>query len=282
MGRKAQEVLMYNENDELIKKFKNAYEASKHSGIARGTIQSQCQHNRKGREEFYFRYSGKGDTISTKAKQIVELNRDGELVRIYESQGEVAKEKGVSRGQINHYLKGRAKSRRYKLMYKKDYDDLYGESKVVEEKPKTEINKPKSKEIYVNVLVGLANATLVDGALYNINGTKLRYSKSENALKLGDTIVYKQEEMFKEVSIELPILNQKERYFLKNLLKAFTNAKGIVKCDDIRKGFEFIRIETYNKIESIDLPPFIEGKYYANLQKDRLYSIEELDIKEVV
>jgi hypothetical protein len=166
-------------------------------------------------------------------------------------------------------------------MYKKDYEELYGKIKKnveKEEKPKKEIVRRKEVEYYVNVLVGLANETLIDGAIYNLNGSMLKYSKKDNALMLGDKKVFTKDLMFAEVSIELPLLLEEEREFLSNLLKAFKNVKGIVKCKDRRDGYEYIRIVTSSEEDTISLPSFIEGKYYKSLQNDTLYTMTDLNL----
>lgn len=182
-------------------------------------------------------------------------------------------------------LKGKRKSKNFKLMYFDDYENLYGKIVVQEEKSE-EINKPvkkeivkkKEKTIFVNVLVGLANGTLIDGATYEIDGTVLTYSKSENSLKLGKNDVYTQKRMFEECTVELPVLLPKEKEFLSSLLKAFNNVIGIIKCKDRIEGFEFIRIETSNNEDTLVLPSFLEGKYYNSLTTDVLYTLEDLGL----
>ena len=109
-----------------------------------------------------------------------------------------------------------------------------------------------------------------------IRKASIKYNKEKQALMLGEAVYLSKASMFDEVKVELPLLNEKEKTFLSNLLKAFSNAKGIEKCSDYRKGFEFIRI--VNGGETTDLPSFIEGKYYGNLKQNRLYSLDELGL----
>lgn len=179
---------------------------------------------------------------------------------------------------INHYLRGVAKPKGYKLMYQKDYEELYGNKEQETTEVEEGIERPTKEEYYINILVGLANGNLQDGATYEINGSKFVYSKEQQALMIGNIIGYSREKMLSKVVIELPLLTEEERTFLKNLLKAFKNVKGIRKCNAINKGMEFIRIETNTPIDNIDLPDFAEDKYYANLKENRLYSIEELNL----
>lgn len=211
-----------------------------------------------------------------KRREIVELNMEGNYVKTYKNQKEVSMQKGVHQSTISMYLSGKMKPRgNYKLMYKEDYENIYGETKAEEKKEK--IVKPTSKEYYVNVLVGLANQTLVDGATYEINGTKMVYSKEKDSLLVGNKEIYTRTSMYSEVSIELPLLSPKEKAFLGQLIKAFSRISGIRKCSSPNKGFEFIRIETGVR-EDIVLPDFKEGKYYGNLKQDVLYSVEDLGL----
>ena len=78
--------------------------------------------------------------------------------------------------------------------------------------------------------------------------------------------------------VQLPLLTEKERDFLKNLLKAFSNVRGIRKCNAIAKGMEFIRIETNSPANNVDLPDYKAGQYYGNMKLNELYSIDELNI----
>lgn len=205
-------------------------------------------------------------------RKVVMLDRDNNIVKEFKNCAVASKETGVPSPTIHSQCVRKSKGRcDFYFIYKKDYELL----KKKEDKP---ILKTKRKEYYVNVLVGLASDKLEDGATYVMNGTRLTYSFEKKALMCGDTIAYSKEKMFEEVEVELPLLLPEERNFLKTLLKAFTNVKGIIKCKDRRQGFEFIRIETDSEEETITLPSYIEGKYYKALQIDRLYTIDELEI----
>ena len=206
---KVKTIVMLDNNNTVLKEFKNGEIASKETGIPKPTIWSQCTRKSRGKRDCYF-------------------------------------------------------------LFKKDYLQFKAN-----EKP---ILKSKKKEYYVNVWVGLANGTLENGATYTINGLKLQYNKQKEALMSDNKIIFTKNDMFKEVEVELPILLEEERNFLRTLLKAFTNVNGIRKCKDRRNGFEFIRIETNNDEETVALPSFIEGTYYKALQLDRLYTVKELEI----
>ena len=205
-------------------------------------------------------------------RKVVMLDRDNNIVKEFKNGAVASRETGVPRPTIQSQCARKSKGKcDFYFIYKKDYDLL----KKKEDKP---ISKAKRKEYYVNVLVGLANDTLEDGAIYNITGTKFVYNADKKALMIQDRIGFSKEKMFEEVEVELPLLLSEERNFLKTLLKAFTNVKGIRKCKDRRQGFEFIRIETSSEEETITLPSYLEGKYYKALQIDRLYTTDELEI----
>jgi hypothetical protein len=274
-----QRVLMI-KNGVVIAEFKSINEAKKETKVPYGTIYYQCKFNTKGNTDTYFKFADSSLAVKRKKhprkEEIVQLNMDNEYIATFKNQSEAAIATGISVTTINRNLRGLRNTTKFKFMYKSNYENLYGK---IEDKPK-EINetfvRPKTKEYYVNILVGLANGTLIDRAIYDLNGTLMSYSKKDNALMVGDNKVYTQQDMYKECSIELPLLLPQEREFLSNLLKAFTNVKGIRKCDDKVKGFEFIRIETSNSEDTIALPSFVEGKYYGGLQKDALYTVESL------
>ena len=205
-------------------------------------------------------------------KTVVKVDKDNNLLEEYKNLEVAARETGLPKPTIYSQCSRKIKGiRDYHFMYKKDW-------KLLEEKRDKPIPKAKKKEYYVNVLVGLASDKLEDGASYVINGTRLTYSFEKKALMFGDEIIYSRDKMFEEVEVELPLLLPEERNFLKTLLKAFTNIKGIRKCKDRRQGFEFIRIETNTEEETITLPSYLEGKYYKALQVDRLYTTNELEI----
>ena len=203
-----------------------------------------------------------------KTKRIVMIKNNGE-VKIFKNQVMVAKQIGKTQGSVNHYLRGRATSKDFKLMYEDEYN-----------KRQNEIQKPTTEDIYINIFVGLANGTLVDGAKYKIGTNEYVYDKEKQALLVNGYTIYTKEKMFEKVEVQLPLLTEKERDFLKNLLKAFNNVKGIRKCNAINKGMEFIRIETSTPANNIDLPDFKEGQYYGNLKSNELYSIDELNLQE--
>ena len=220
-------------------------------------------------------------------KVLLISKRDNSILKKFDSIKEASERTGVPNGTIASQVvkKGASRSKEYCFVYEKDYKNglrvetvPITDSSEMKLEFRGEIIKRKEKDYYVNILVGLANGTLEDGAIYKIGDSELVYNKEYNRLEIGGQPILTQQNMYEEIEIELPILNEEERKFLKNLLKAFGNVKGIRKCNDIRSGFEFIRIETNTPIDNVDLPTFVENKYYKSMQQNRLYTIEELGL----
>ena len=289
-------ILVKDKKGNIIKIYDNKTEACVGEKIGLSTLTRNLRGITKNPENGkFYEWEGISRPIQEKAhnekmfnrKAVVLLDSNDNFVKEYKSQSDLAKDKGFQQAIISQYL-SRSESRPYKnkwrFMYKKDYENLYGilnkevEEKVAEEEYAQEIMKKKTTEYYVNVLVGLANQTLIDGAIYDMGGTKLVYNKKNDSLDFDGIAMFTKDGMFREVSVELPLLTEKEKEFLTQLVKAFTRINGIRKCKSTRDGFEFIRIET-GIDEDIVLPDFREGLYYNNLQQNRLYSVDELEIK---
>lgn len=311
-GSKGVAILLISKKDNsIIKKFDSIRIASEKTGVSPATISSQAISRGGTRNPdkcfVYERDYREGLRVDIKTKQnrkvkhnrvygksVLMLDKQtNKVLAKYSSTGVAGKATGIPSSTISCQCIDKTKGRRDDVyfMYEEDYQNLgkeigidieqdnkENEDSIYFEEHKEEIIRRKIKEYYVNVLVGLANATLEDGAIYKINGNDLVYSKENEALMLGDNKMFTRLGMYEEIEIELPLLSESERTFLKNLLKAFNNVKGIRKCNDIRNGFEFIRIETIVPSENTDLPAFVENKYYSNLMLDRLYSVDELGI----
>ena len=260
-------ILVKNKNGEVIRVYKNIRQASLNEKASYNTIKRSLQ-GKKIYGDFTYEY---GEHRDRKGNGVVLIEKNGN-VKKFNKQKDLADYLHKSRGTISCYLSGKAKSTGFEVMTMEDYEKLN------QEEQKSEITKPIKEEYYVNILVGLANGTLVDGATYKINNQEFIYSREKQALMINGYVGYSKETMLEMVRIELPLLTEEERIFLKNLLKAFSNVKGIRKCNTINNGMQFIRIETSTPVNNIDLPDFIEGKYYSNLEENRLYTIDELNI----
>lgn len=205
---------------------------------------------------------------------IIVKDKKGNILKEYETIDQAVKGEKISYSTLYRGIRKVYKNPHNKRFYEIKKDEVEAKQETKQE----EVITQKKKEYFINILVGLANNTLVDGATYDVNGTLLKYSKKDNALKLNDKVFYSKDAMFSMVEMELPILSSDEREFLSNLLKAFKSVKGVIKCKDRIKGFEFIRIETNSEEDNITLPSFVANKYYKNLQLDRLYTLEELGL----
>lgn len=269
-------IFVKDKKGKIVKEYDSVEEAALNEGVSTSTILRSCKGQTKSRHNG-MNYSCSGKLKTYTGKAVVLLDKNGNLLKTFSSQKKAADNIGVSASTITNYIKGRCKYSEGKFMYKDDYEKLF--EKIEEKEEEKPIVKKKDTTCYVNMLVGLANDTLVDGATYEYGAQKFTYSKEKHALLIDNKyIAYSRDSMFEQVNVELPLLLESERAFLKNLLLAFTNIKGIRKCNDIYNGFEFIRIEAENPVDNVDFPKFKEGKYYANLITDRLYTIEELGL----
>ena len=286
--KKSRKVVLKNENGEILRVFRNTYEAGRATGTSHETIRRAIigQKTKLQEKGMYFEWGKDNQERYGYRKRTVVVKDNGE-VKVYNTQTELAKDLGVSLASVNHYIHKRINSPKGTKIYDyNEYVKLFGEpeeqqaekeySEEIKEEVKEEITHKTETMYYVNVLVGLANGTLEDGATYEMRNNVLKYNKEKEALMLGEAVYLSKNSMFDEVRVELPLLIEKEKTFLSNLLKAFSGAKGIQKCSDYRKGFEFIRIVSGG--ETTDLPSFIEGKYYGNLKQNRLYSLDELGL----
>lgn len=222
-------------------------------------------------------------------KVLLISKHDNSIIKSFNSIKEASEITGTPVGTIGSIVikKGATKNPDCTFVYEKDFRNGLRVSPKTTKGGKTykpirleqkETIKREAKEYYVNVLVGLANGTLEDGAVYKINDCDLTYNKELNRLETNGASMLSQQEMWKEIEVELPLLHEEERKFLKTLLKAFGEIKGIRKCNGLNLGYEFIRIEATRQIDTVDLPEFTEGKYYASLEQNRLYTIEELGL----
>jgi hypothetical protein len=81
--------------------------------------------------------------------------------------------------------------------------------------------------------------------------------------------------------IEEPILTDKEREYLKAVIKPF-KVTSIRKYEDYENE-EYIRVEVEIKdgtYACIEFPDFKKGTRYKGMELDRYYTVEELDLEE--
>lgn len=288
--KKSRSIIVKNEKGEIIAKYKNLDQAGREEGVSRETIRRAILGEKTKIKGKYFSYGETRKSRYEHRKRVVLINNNGDL-KVYNTQTELAKALGVTLATVNHYIHGRCKPKYFKVYDYDYYVSMWGEPKEQEEEIQAE--KEYSEEIkeeithktetmyYVNVLVGLANGTLVDGAIYYVGGNKLVYRREKQGLVLfGDENIgmLSRNDVLVECKVEYPLLTEKEQNFLKNLLVAFKDVKGIRKCNGVQTGTEFIRIETNTPVENVDLPTFKENQYYQSLKQNRLYSLDELGL----
>ena len=283
MGRKiGKKIIVSDTQGRIIAKYDSRNECMAKEGLCSGTMSNFLTgKTKRPRNGKYYSYEGEiinknvVDNRCHNRKKVVKLDLYGGLLGTYESQTALAKELGVAQGTVSMWLKGKYKPSGFKVMFEKDYLQ-----KKAEEKAKKEPIKREEKMYYVNVLVGLANGTLVDGATYDIDGSNVIYNEKENRLELNGTTFISRERMLEEVTVKLPLLEKEEREFFKTLSKGIT-IKGIIKCSSNKPGYEFIRISTMEHdsgINDVVLTDFKENKYYKNLLLNKEYTLKELDI----
>lgn len=83
-----------------------------------------------------------------------------------------------------------------------------------------------------------------------------------------------------EEPMEVPVLDDVERRYLKNVLKPFkANIKCIRKSSCIvKEGLEFICVYLENR-KTLVFPAFKKDTMYKNMKAEKAYSLEELGIK---
>lgn len=282
MRKDKRKIYIYDREGNLVKVARSKESAANFAKTSvASVIRSVNGNSKRSHCGYVFRY---GDEIEveedTKSvgglrarKSVVTKDGNGEIIKKYDSINSLARELGLHGSSLTYVLSGKMSKENF---YKRH--GVYVEYENNEEATKDEIIKPSREEYYINVLVGLVNRTLVDGATYNIRGMDYTYIKEQDMLtnEIGSI---KREFYCELCEVKLPLLNEKEREFLKNILKAFSGIKSIKKCKHFYNGFEFIRLEASNEDNNIDLDYFKEGQYYNGLEIDRSYTLEELEIK---
>lgn len=273
-------ICIYNRNGELVKKCKTREQAAAFAGVSVASVyRSIVGDTKKTHCGFQFRLENQDFNFdklneSLNSKKVV-LIKDNEVVKEYDSQRQASIENQVPQSTLSNRLHNRIDKNYFVRKYGVDF--AYKDSINTNTIPKEEPVKPIKEEYYINILVGLVNRTLIDRAIYNIRGVDYTYEKEKDMLtsNVGNIERNYYCELCK---VQKPLLNEKEINFLTNLLKAFNNVVGIQKCNDIYNGFEFIRIVSNNAMNNVALPKFKAGEYYANLELDKVYTLQELNI----
>ena len=225
---------------------------------------------------YYFRWNdelGKVEHKSTISRAVLQKDKDGNIIKRYLSMSEASKELKISVSSISYLISGHLNKNNFINRYG-CYFELSKGDEVVEETENVE--NPKRQEYFINVLVGLVNGTLIDGAIYTINGLKYTYNKSKEMLTRDGEFGISKKNYIEVCDIELPLLTTEEKEFLKSLKKNLRDIETIIKCKNYN-GMEYIRLQ--GSITNLDLDEFKVGSQYAGLKLNQVYSLEDLDIK---
>lgn len=83
-----------------------------------------------------------------------------------------------------------------------------------------------------------------------------------------------------ELEIEQPILTEKEKCYLENVLRPFKDKVEFIRKEfEISKSQEHIHIGVKNDFD-IDFPNFQQGTMYKGMESDRRYTLEKLGLFE--
>ena len=263
-------------NGEVVKTFNSIKKAAKEAKVSELTVKRQLNgENYNTRCGWTWRYvETDKEKKSKKNKRVLKIDINGNILKKYNSVKEASEDTGDSRGHISNLLSGRNNMNSFisRIGYGYKWDDG--------EETTQELIKPTTEMYFINVMVGLVNRDLVDGAIYTIGTFDYKYDKSQDALLdvVDGHKVYTRDMHCAMVKVTLPLLTEEERAFMKTMLKAFKGIKSIRKCKHYYNGLEFIRLESISKINNIDLDTFKEGQYYNGLELDRSYTLEELEL----
>lgn len=223
-----------------------------------------------------------------KIKAVLMLDEDNNIIAGYKNISVASSETGVSRqtiySQCVNNTRGRGKYHFVFDIKKKEEPKQKSISiakyVVQEEQP---IIKKERKDMLVNILVGIVNGTLEDKTIIKIANKDYFYDAESGKLKNPEgediiSILYSKKYLVDEIVMELPLLEGEDRIYLKTIISRMNNIKGIRKIAT-QMDREFLRIEFENPDDVIVLPEFKQGQYYVSLEKNRLYSLEELNLR---
>lgn len=265
-------------NGKVVKKFDSIVKAAKEADVSVTTVSRQINGQKfKTHCGYTWRRAVVDNTnVMGKKRPIVMLDENDNLLGRYNSIKECSEKTNYTISKIVRYLLGSTNrewfTNRYKVKFM--YAEHYSENNHKVE------SKTAVADYWINVLVGLVNRTLTDGTTYTLNGIKYKYKKEKDQL-INETLnsQFSRDYFLQTVEVVKPLLTENERQFLKNILKALKDVHGIVKCKGVYEGTEFIRLENGSPFGGIDLDAFKQGTYYCGLELDKVYSIEELNLK---
>ena len=107
------------------------------------------------------------------------------------------------------------------------------------------------------------------GLLYWSNASQMwERSRSIEELLIGQ---------YEIIKIQKPILDDKEKEYLSNIIKPFRDRIDYIAKVNLANGKEYIFIKMKN-YEKISLPFFKAGTMYKGMQSDKEYTLDELEL----
>lgn len=269
--RDNRKIYIYDVNGELVKVCKNKESAATFANTSTSSvIRSLKGMSKSSHCGYWFKYQDKEIKQEIrKSKAIVMKDKDGNILKKYYSMSQAYKETGISVSSISYLISGKLNKENFIKRYG-FYFDLYDENQEI-------VEKPKQQEYFINVLVGLVNGTLIDGATYIINNIRFVYSKNEQSLNADGNIKIKRESYITLCDIEQPLLTAKEKEFIAMLKNNMSVIKTITKLKNYN-GMEYIMLKGDNDFYLI-LDEFKEGTQYTGLKLNQVYELDKLGVK---
>lgn len=272
--QKSQKVYIYDKNGELVKVVKDKKSAAKFANTSTSSVtRSITGISTSSHCGYHFRYEGQelGDLKYRSAfgrKPVACKDKNGITIEIYRTQREAAIGQNISQSQICNQMRGRIDKDTFIKKYGVYFEDYDGEI----QPSKTN----KQQEYLINILVGLVNGTLIDGATYIINNMRFIYNKNEQCLVADGNVKLKRDSYIILCDIEKPLLTDKEKEFITMLKGNMSNIKTITKLKNYN-GMEYIRLNGTN-IDLV-LDEFKEGTQYTGLKLNQVYELDKLGVK---
>lgn len=79
-----------------------------------------------------------------------------------------------------------------------------------------------------------------------------------------------------KINVGVPILTEKEKEYLSAVIKPFKNKIKYISKEEYINDTEYLVIELGN--DNINFPFFDRNKFYRNMELEKQYTIEELDL----
>ena len=264
-------IYIYNVDGELVKVCKNKESAATFANTSTSSvIRSLKGMSKSSHCGYWFRYEEKEIKQEIKkSKAIVMKDKDDNILKKYYSMSQASKETGINVSSISYQVAGKMNKNNFIQRYG-FYFDLYEEGQEI-------VEKPKQQEYFINILVGLVNGTLIDGATYIINNTRFIYNKNEQSLIADENIKITRESYVVLCDVEKPLLTEKEKEFISMLKGNMSIIKNITKLKNYN-GMEYIMLKGDNDFYLI-LDEFKEGTQYTGLKLNQVYELDKLGVK---